>query len=131
MQHEFVSLAVMSMFFLVAWFPVSMGKWKSFGFKWLASNRVPVSGTELPDWAARCERAHNNLKDNFPAFVTAILALGVLNKFDNGTALAAVIYTAARIGHYISYGIGNVLARAIFFFSGLIANFYLLIKIFI
>lgn len=131
MQTEYASLGIMSVVFLLAWLPVSIGKWQSFGPKWLASNRVPVTDKQLPDWASRCERAHNNLKDNFPAFVAAVAVLGLMSKFDYGTGLASVIYVASRIGHYLSYSIGNVLARALFFFGGLFANIYLLIKIFI
>lgn len=114
-----------------AWFPVSIGKLNALGGKWLASNREPVPGKYLPNWAARCERAHNNLKDYYPAFVVAILLLGQLNKFDQSTSYAALIYVVGRLGHYLSYGLGNVLARATFFFIGLLSNLYLLVKIFI
>lgn len=131
MQTEFICLTIMTMFFLVAWLPASIGKWQAFGGQWLASNRKPVVGKELPDWAGRCERAHNNLKDNFPGFIVAILALAVLGKMDQSTSIAAIIYVVSRFGHFATYGAGNVLGRAIFFFGGLFSNFYLLIKILI
>lgn len=131
MYIEYQALALLSIFFVLAWLPVSAAKYETFGLKWLLSNRRPVEGKQLDSWGARCERAHNNLKDNFPAFVAAILLLGTMERFDNHTAIASVIYVVARFGHYLSYGIGNVLARAIFYFSGLIANIYLLIKVLI
>lgn len=129
MQTEYCSLVIMTMFFLVAWLPSSIGKMRSFGTKWLAGNRSPVYGKELEPWAARCERAHNNLKDNLPGFIVAIFALGLLQKFDSGTAMAAMIYVGGRFGHYIAYGIGNPLLRGLFYFTGLFSNFYLLIKV--
>jgi len=129
MSTEYYSLTIMTLFFLFAWAPVSLGKVKGYGFKYLASNRGRVPQTELPSWAARCDRAYNNLKDYFPAFIVAILILGALNKFDNSTATAAVIYTVARILHYICYGIGFVPGRFLFFVAGLLANTYLLLKI--
>lgn len=131
MSFEYQALGLMTVFFLFAWFPVSIGKWKTFGWKWLASNRTPVQGKELLPWAARCDRAYNNLKDYFPAFIVAVLVLGVNGKFDESTKWATALFVAARICHYISYGLGSVRFRASFFFVGLFANLYLLIKIFI
>jgi uncharacterized MAPEG superfamily protein len=128
MPVEYISLLVLSLLFSVAWAPVSFGKKQAFGFRWLASNRKAIPKGELPEWAARCDRAFNNLKDNFPPFIAAVLVLGVLNKFDQSTSIAATIFVVARLCHYISYGAGNVPLRATFFFSGLIANTYLLIK---
>src|SRR4051812_45963835 len=108
MNTEIVCLLIMTIVFLVAWFPASLGKAQNFGWKWLASNRVPLKEKELPAWAARCERAHNNLKDNFPGFAVAILSLAVTNHFDDSTQFAAILYVVARIGHFASYGLGNV-----------------------
>lgn len=129
MQTEYCALTIITMFFLVAWFPSSMGKYRSFGWKWLAGNRKPLEGKELEPWASRCERAHNNLKDNLPGFIVAIILLGLTQKFDSGTALASMIYVGARFGHYIAYGVGIPLLRGLFFFTGLFSNFYLLIKV--
>jgi uncharacterized MAPEG superfamily protein len=131
MPIEYQALASLTLLFLFAWFPVSIGKWKSFGGTWLASNRDPLKGKELLPWAARCDRAYSNLKDYFPAYVVAVLVLGVTNKFDDSTNIASVLFVVARVGHYAAYALGNVLGRAIFFFIGLGANVYLLLKIFL
>lgn len=131
MQTEYLALTTMTILFTLAWLPVSIGKLKSFGRKWAASNREPIPGKELVPWAARCDRAYSNLKDYFPAFVVAILVLGATNKFDHSTEIASVVFVVARICHYVSYGLGNVKFRALFFFAGLLSNLYLLIKIFI
>lgn len=131
MHTEYQVLAVMTLFFLYAWSPISVGKKRTFGMKWLASNRTPVTGKELEPWAQRCDRAYSNLKDYFPAFVVAIIVLGITGKFDETTKIASLVYLFARLGHYIVYALGNVPLRAVCFFSGLIANTYLLIKILI
>lgn len=131
MTVEYQSLAVLTIFFVLAWVPVSFAKLQTFGWKWLASNRRPLEGKALDSWGARCDRAHNNLKEFFPGFIVAVLLLGLTDKFDQGTAIASMGYVVARICHYISYGIGNVLARGAFFFIGLGCNIYLLIKILI
>jgi len=128
---EYTALTLMTAFFLLAWVPLSIGKLKSFGKEWILSNRKPISGKELFPWAARCERAYNNLKDYFPGYAVAILLLGLLDKFDASTEVAAITYVVARLIHYVSYGIGNVPFRGISFIIGLICNLFLLIKIFV
>ena len=130
MPFEFKMLAVMTVIFLVAWLPSSIAKWQSFGGKWLASNRNPLAGKELRPWGARAERAHSNLKDNFPGFIVAILILGWANKFDAYTSWAAGLYVLGRIIHLISYTAGNVLVRALSYFLALGANIYLLTQVF-
>lgn len=129
MQFEYQALTIMTLFFLFAWFPVSVGKWRAYGGKWLASNRVPVTDRELEAWASRCDRAYNNLKEYFPAFIVAIIVLGLTGKFDESTKWAAALYVIGRFGHYIVYGLGSVSFRAFFFFMGLLSNLFLLIKI--
>lgn len=126
---EITSLIIMTLFFLFAFFPVSIGKKQAFGFKWLASNRRPVEGKGLPEWAQRCERAHNNLKDNFPGFAVAVLSLVALGRTTEATAIACVIYVIARMTHYLVYGLGNVPARAVCYFTALFANVFLLLKV--
>ena len=59
MPIEYTALALMTVFFLLAWVPLSIGKIRSFGKKWILSNRKPVAGKELLPWAARCERAYH------------------------------------------------------------------------
>jgi uncharacterized MAPEG superfamily protein len=131
MPIEYICLVIMTLFYLFAWLPVSLGKMKSFGRNWVFSNREPLKNSELVPWAARCDRAYNNLKDYFPAFVVAIVLLGILRKFDHSTNLAAIIFVIGRLGHYISYGAGIVPLRAAFFIPALLSNAYLLIKVLI
>lgn len=130
MTFEYNMLALMTIFFLLAWMPSSVAKVQAFGgMKWAGSNREPKAGQTLTGWGGRVERAHNNLKDNFPGFVAAILGLGLLNKFDETTYMLSLIYVVARVLHFIAYGIGNVPARFIAYSTGLVCNIWLLVKI--
>jgi uncharacterized MAPEG superfamily protein len=129
MRPELYTLAFLSILFLLAFLPASIGKKRAFGWQWLAGNRRPLTDKSLEPWADRCERAHNNLKDNFPGFVVAILLLHQLQKFDDVTAALSLIYVAGRIGHFVAYGIGNPLLRGTFYFVGLFSNLALLIKV--
>lgn len=129
MPFEYQALAIMTLFFLVAWFPVSIGKWRAYGGKWLMSNRKPVTNKELEPWASRCDRAYNNLKDYFPAFIVAIIVLGITGKFDESTKWTSALFVIGRFGHYLFYGLGSVSLRGVFYLTGLLSNTYLLIKI--
>ena len=131
MPFDYQALAAMTILYSFGWLPVSVGKARVFGGKWLASNREPVMGKELEPWAARSDRAYGNLKDYFPAFVVAVLLLGATDKFDTGTAIASGLFVLGRVGHYVSYALGSVAARGILFGMSFFANLYLLIKVFI
>ena len=128
MVYEYEILLCMTVFFLFAWIPSSIAKGQSFGMKWLGSSRKPVPGKELSEWGARAERAHNNLKDNFPGFVVAILLLGIMNKFDDTTATLALVYLLSRIIHFVSYIAGTFPLRALSYMVGLGVNVVLLFK---
>lgn len=130
MQSEYLTLTIGTLFFMFAWLPISVGKSRSFGLKWLASNRTPLEGKELAGWAIRCERAYSNLKDYFPAFIVAILLLGQMDKFDETTKWAAILFVVARIAHYAAYGFGNFPIRFMSYLFAMSANLYLLLKIF-
>ena len=131
MPFEYKMLALMTLLFLFAWLPSSMGKFKSYGSKWLLSNRDPIAGTELVAWGARAERAYANLKDYFPGFVVAVLLLGVTNHFDYLTAWASGLYVVGRVGHYFFYVLGNVQLRLTTFVLSMSCNVFLLIKVFL
>lgn len=130
MPFEYKMLALMTFFFLFAWLPSSLAKYKSFGIKWLASNRIPLEEKVLPLWGARADRAYSNLKDYFPGFIVAIILLGFLNKFDELTTWAAALYVFGRFTHYFAYIAGNVTVRFLSYVLAMGANIFLLMKAF-
>lgn len=130
MAFEYTMLLVMTLFFMLAWLPASIGKYLYYGPKWLASNRESTPQKETPAWFGRVERAYSNLKDYFPAFVVAVLVLGFTGQFDEVTTWASGLYVVGRIAHFASYGFGSTYGR---FFSYVLAmgcNLVLLIKAF-
>lgn len=128
MQFEYFSLLVMTIFYLFAWIPSSIGKYKSFGWEWISSNRMPQTNKELLEWAGRAERAYINLKDYFPGFVVAVFMLGIFSKFDHSTSWAAGLYVAGRMGHLFSYILGSVNFRFVFYVLSMASNLFLLLK---
>lgn len=115
-------------FFLFAWLPVSVAKFKSFGWRYLVSNRSKEPA-ELSKWGARCQRAHNNLKDYAPVFIASYLLARYLS-FDAKTLTTITwVYLISRILHYLFYGMGQVNLRAISWTVSMAANMYLIIKL--
>ena len=126
---EYQMLGLMALIFLFAYVPASVAKAKTFGTRWLASNRDSKPSVAMPAWGERCERAHQNLKDNLPGFIVAVLGLGVTDGFSDLTQWLTITYVIARIVHFASYGMGNVPIRAMSYMVGLVVNSVLLLKL--
>lgn len=130
MPFEYSMLALITLFYLFAWLPASIGKVRSYGWKWAASNRGAVTDKVLLPWAGRVDRAYNNLKEFYPAFAVVIILLGTTGRFDESTSIAAAIYVFMRLAHFACYGFGNVTGRALCWLVSVVANTFLLIKLF-
>ncbi|HEX4299761.1 MAG TPA: MAPEG family protein [Gammaproteobacteria bacterium] len=126
MAFEMQMLACMSVLFAFAWLPASVCKYQSYGWRWLLSNRSTARLMPLPEWGQRAERAHNNLKENFPAFAVAVLLLSLSGGFNQGTRAAAVLFVAARLVHMPAYIAGWVSGRSLAWLTGWLATLYLL-----
>jgi uncharacterized MAPEG superfamily protein len=126
MAFEMQMLAFMTVLFALAWLPASVCKYQTYGWGWLLSNRSTAGLTSMPEWGQRAERAHNNLKDNFPAFAVAVLLLGMSGGFTPGTRVAVAVFVAARLIHMPVYIAGAVWPRALTWVAGLLATLYLL-----
>ena len=126
MAFELQMLALMTLFFMLAWLPASVCKYKSYGLSWLLSNRSTAGLAALPEWGQRAERAHANLIANYPGFAVAVLLLAVTGGFTAGTRFAAVLFVATRVLHMLFYVRGEVWPRVICWVLGLGATLYLL-----
>ncbi|TVQ77727.1 MAG: MAPEG family protein [Bradymonadales bacterium] len=121
------ALLVMSLLFAVAWLPASLAKRRAYGISYLASNRDrPPESTSLPLWGERAERAYQNLKDNFPAFLVGVLSLEFLGVDSLLWVFLAWLFVACRVLHFTSYVAGIVAPRVVFWTLGLLSSLSLL-----
>lgn len=127
MAFELQMLALMTLFFMLAWLPASVSKYQTYGLGWLLSNRSTAGLPPLPEWGQRAERAHANLVANYPGFAVAVLLLAVTGGFTQGTRVAVALFVAARLLHMMFYIRGEVWPRAICWVLGLSATMYLLV----
>lgn len=130
MTTDYICLAIIGVFSILAFLPASLGKVSVLGMGWAGSNRDRPITKELPLWASRAERAHNNLKDNLPAFIIAVLLLGITNHLSHATAIACVVYVIARFAHFAVYMGGLAMPRSLAFFVGVLANLFLYLCLF-
>jgi uncharacterized MAPEG superfamily protein len=86
------------------------------GMEWAFGNRDrPL---EIPAWAARAIRAHQNLTENLAPFAILVLVAHVAGKANGTTALGAPIFFWARVGHFATYTAGLIGVRTAVFFLG-------------
>jgi len=107
MHFELYMLAAATLLALVAFFPASIAKAQRHGTGWLMSNRDTEGLKPLPPWGQRAERAHANFKENYPAFVAAVVLVVLSGHTTAGTAVASALFVAARLVHMAAY-IGGV-----------------------
>lgn len=95
------------------------GKMRAAGVSWGAGNRDVEP--EVPAWVKRAERAAENHKENLPLFVATALVAHVSGEHDDVTAVASVVYVAARVVHGLVYqaGISILAVRTVAYYAAL------------
>jgi uncharacterized MAPEG superfamily protein len=114
---ELQSLTVISIATVLMWAPyvlmrfVRWGLWKPF------ANPDPTLPA-LPAWADRAKEAHRNACENLATFAPVVLVAAVAGVHTPTTILAAQVYVAARLIHYVVYTAGIPVARTLAFLTG-------------
>ena len=75
-----------------------------FNMSWAIGNREEE--IEQAPWAARADRAAQNMKENLPLFTALVLLAHVSGEADASSALGAQIFVAARVAHAAVYVAG-------------------------
>lgn len=75
------------------------------GLKWNASNR-DGDAPPLTGFATRAQRANGNFLETFGFFVAATLAVVIMHKTSDQTAVAVQLYVWARLAYLPIYVIG-------------------------
>ena len=108
MPFELYMLAAATLLALLAFMPCSIYKANAYGgLSWLISNREVSDKPPLTGAAARAERAHANFKENYPAFVAAVLVLVYSGHTGMATAVASAVFVGARLLYIPAY-IGGI-----------------------
>ena len=121
MTTDLYALTAVCLWFVVLTFLPLGTKTKVAGLAWNLGNRDTPA--EFPEWVKRTERAQKNLLENLVHFAPLVLVAHVAGRHNALTALAAVVFLAARVGHALVYIAGLTTVRTAVFFVGLAAEF--------
>lgn len=97
------------------------------GIAWAFGNRE--GPLEIPPWAARAIRAHQNLTENLAPFAILVLVAHVTGKANGTTALGATLFFWARVGHFAAYTAGLIGVRTAIFFVGTFGEILILLQL--
>lgn len=95
--------------------PGAVGLVMSGGFAAGVGNRQTLP--ELPEWAARANRAHRNMVENLPVFAAVLLAAQFAGVSNEQTVWGANLFFWARIAHGLVYIAGIPYVRTVAFFA--------------
>lgn len=127
MPFELYMLAAATLLAVLAFIPGSIYKANAYGrMRWLISNRDVSDKPPLTGAAARAERAHANFKENYPAFVAAILILVYTGHTGMPTAVASAVFVGARLLYIPAYIGGIPLLRTTLWTLGWASTIFIL-----
>ena len=125
---ELYSLTVISAATALMWVPYVTTRMTTFG----VTRAIGVPGPDYPvdaPWADRARRAHLNAIENLAVFAPLVIAAAIVDVSTRTTVLAAQIYVAARLAHYVIYTLGIPVIRTLAFLAGSIATLAIAIEV--
>src|SRR5262245_23508184 len=117
MTTELTYLCLVTTFTGLLWIPYILNR-LSVGKGVLHEIGYPDEPTILSPWAARLKRAHENAVENLVVFAPLVVIAHAVGARTSGTALAAMIYLAARLAHAGAYTFAIPWVRTIAFAVG-------------
>ena len=121
MRTEHVCMLALIFLQFVVWMPYVLNMVSRIGL----FNAIGYDYHESPyaRWAERMKKAHYNMVENHFIFFGLVFLLHVSNGFTDDTALASVIYVAARVVHLMAYTLAIPFgARTLSFAVALVAK---------
>ena len=104
----------------ILWVPTVIERVIRIGLTETVGNNLDTK--DLPGWVERLKRTHRNLVDNIVIFGTLVLILQSIEKSNDTTGLAALIFFYARLIQTISHIFGIVWVRTVSFVIGWLAT---------
>ena len=115
---ELTWLAIIATATALMWLPYVLESFVSRGILGTMGNPSP-GDPPMAGWAWRAKRAHMNALESLAVFAALVLIAAFAGVSTPATVLAAKVYAAARLGHYIVYAAGIPVLRTLLFLMGL------------
>lgn len=119
MLPEYWTVAALSLLLAVLIFAEQLYNDLQKGAAWALSNRSDQAMTER---GARFDRAIRNHLENAALYVPIALVVAAAGLSTSATAIAALVFVAARIGHSLTYVLGIIYIRSAFWMVGIAAT---------
>ena len=119
MRPELMYLALSAMLTGLLWLPYVLDRVKVWGLTDTVG--YPANPKMLDGWAERAKKAHYNSVENLVVFGALVLVASAANKFDNATAVSAMVFFWARLIYYIVYALKLPWLRTLSFTVGWLA----------
>ena len=113
----------------VLWIPYVLSRIQTWGL--VNAVGYPENPPELPAWARRSKRVHENMVENLAPFAALVLVAQVIGVANDTTALGALIFFWARIVHAIVFTFGIPWLRTVSFavsWVGMLMIFFAIIS---
>lgn len=99
------------------WIPYTLARIVRWGVPAALANPDPAKRPD-PAWARRAQLAHANAIENLAVFAPLVLVAAVIGASTPATVIAAKVYLAARLVHYVVYAAGIPVVRTLAFIVG-------------
>lgn len=117
LTSELHSLALVATATALMWIPYMAARILTRGPRAALANPDPSHAPD-PAWAERARRAHANAIENLAVFAPLALIAALAGVSTPATVLAAKLYLAARLVHYLVYAAGIPVVRTLAFLTG-------------
>lgn len=97
----------------ILWVPYVLSRIMTWGL--IDAVGYPQNPPELPAWARRATRVHENMVENLAPFAALVLVAHVAGVANETTALGAMLFFWARVAHAIVFILGIPWLRTLAF----------------
>ena len=127
MNTELSYLACSAALCALMWVPYVLARLNSWGL--VATVSYPENPPDVPAWARRLQRAHNNMVENLVPFAGLVLVAQAAGVSTSLTVLGATLFFYARLAHALVYTLGIPWVRTLSFTGGYVGMFLILVAL--
>ncbi len=127
MDTELCYLASSAGLCALMWVPYVLARLASWGL--IATVSYPENPPDVPGWARRLQRAHNNMVENLVPFAALVLVAQAADVSTGMTVFGATLFFYSRLAHALVYTLGIPWVRTFTFTGGYVGMLLILVAL--
>ena len=127
MDTELVYLACSAGLCAFMWVPYVLARLASWGL--IATVSYPENPPDVPGWARRLQRAHNNMVENLVPFAALVLVAQAADVSTGMTVFGATLFFYSRLAHALVYTLGIPWVRTLTFTGSYVGMLLILVAL--